>query len=434
MDHSNTLVTRKNTTDSERQAIYQSLLEESFNGQLKKGTIGTVASKYKVCKRTVTRIWNHAKFQLEHELTVDVSSKMPTVVGRKRVQIDFNQVSEIPLRLRTNIRCIAKSLNVSKSTMHRRIKQGALRPHSNAIKPSLTDENKKARLIFCLSKIERSLSNSSLVFHNMFNVVHIDEKWFYMTKPTKRYYLVPGENEPFRTCKSKTFITKVMFLAAVARPIFDTSGNEVFSGKIGIYPLTTLEPAKRSSKNRVAGTLETKPITSVNKEVTRKWLIEKVLPDIRAKWPRAHTGPIYIQQDNAKPHIDVNDIDFMEAASQDGFDIRLCFQPPNSPDLNVLDLGYFRAIQSLQEQEALRTIDELVSAVQTSFDRMQSQELNNVFLTLQTCMKEVIKVKGGNNYRIPHIGKDRLQRQGNLPLQIECDENLINEAYSFLGQ
>ncbi|GKB27170.1 brefeldin A-inhibited guanine nucleotide-exchange protein 1 [Tanacetum coccineum] len=366
MDHSNTLVTRKNTTDSERQAIYQSLLEESFNGQLKKGTIGTVASKYKVCKRTVTRIWNHAKFQLEHELTVDVSSKMPTVVGRKRVQIDFNQVSEIPLRLRTNIRCIAKSLNVSKSTMHRRIKQGALRPHSNAIKPSLTDENKKARLIFCLSKIERSLSNSSLVFHNMFNVVHIDEKWFYMTKPTKRYYLVPGENEPFRTCKSKTFITKVMFLAAVARPIFDTSGNEVFSGKIGIYPLTTLEPAKRSSKNRVAGTLETKPITSVNKE----------------------------------------------AASQDGFDIQLCFQPPNSPDLNVLDLGYFRAIQSLQEQEALRTIDELVSAVQTSFDRMQSQELNNVFLTLQTCMKEVIKVKGGNNYRIPHIGKDRLQRQG----------------------
>ena len=56
-----------------------------------------------------------------------------------------------------------------------------------------------------------------------------------------------------------------MFLAAVARLRFDSLGNEVFSGKIGIYPFTTLEPSKRSSKNRIAGTLETKPILSVTK-------------------------------------------------------------------------------------------------------------------------------------------------------------------------
>ncbi|GKC88696.1 hypothetical protein Tco_1149345 [Tanacetum coccineum] len=178
--------------------------------------------------------------------------------------------------------------------------------------------------------------------------------------------------------------------------------------------------------------METKPILSVTKEITRSWLIQKVLPDIRAKWPRGHTGPIYIQQDNARPHIDVNDSEFLEAASRDGFDIRLCFQPPNSPDLNVLDLGFFRAIQSLQEQEVLGNIDELVHAVQTSFERMQSNELNNVFLTLQTCMKEIIKIRGGNNYHVPHIGKRRLERQGNLPLQIECDQDLISEARSYL--
>ena len=170
--------------------------------------------------------------------------------------------------------------------------------------------------------------------------------------------------------QKQKFITKVMFLAVVARPRFDSSGNEVFSGKIDIYPFTTLEPAKRSSKNRVAGTLWTKPILSVNKDVTKSWLIEKVLPDIRAKWPQGHTGPIFIQQDNAKPHVDVNDSEFLEAASRDGFDIRLCFQPPNIPDLNVLDFGFFQAIQSLQEQEALHKIDELVDAIQTSFERM----------------------------------------------------------------
>ncbi|XP_023737125.1 uncharacterized protein LOC111885068 [Lactuca sativa] len=220
--------------------------------------------------------------------------------------------------------------------------------------------------------------------------------------------------------------------SAVAQPRFDVFGNEISSRKIGIFPLTSREPAKPSTKNHVAGTLETKPILAVTKEIMRSWLIEKVLPAIKAKWPPNHTGPIFIQQDNAKPHIDVNDSEFIEASSQDGFDIRLCFQSPNSPDLNVLDRGFFWAIQSLQEQEVLHMVDELVSAVQTSFDKMQSQELNNVFLTLQTCMKEILKVHGGNNYRIPRIGKSRLERQGNLPLQIECEKSLIDEAASYL--
>ncbi|GJX37032.1 transposase, Tc1-like protein [Tanacetum coccineum] len=434
MEHSTSSCTKPNLSNSERQAIYESLLEKSIHGELIQGSIPEVARKFGVCDRTVSRIWHQAKLQILNGSMVNVTSKKVRAVGPKRVQINFNEVLNIPLRQRTNIRSLAKSLNVSKSTMHRRIKEGALRPHTNAIKPVLTNENKKTRLEFCLSMINPPLSIANPTFQDMFNVIHIDEKWFYMSKPSKRYYLVPGEEEPLRTCKSKTFLTKVMFLAAVARPRFDTSGNEIFSGKIGIFPLTTLEPAKRSSKNRVAGTLEIKPILSVTKDVTRSWLIQKVLPAIRARWPQGHMGPIYIQQDNAKPHIGVDDAEFLQEASRDGFDIRIRFQPPNSPDLNVLDLGFFRAIQSLQEQEVLGNINELVRAVETSFDRMSSHELNNVFLTLQMCMKEIMKVQGGNNYQTPHIGKARLERQGMLPLQISCDANLINQVVSYLAQ
>ena len=65
---------------------------------------------------------------------------------------------------------------------------------------------------------------------------------------------------------------------------------------------------------------------------------------------------------------------------------------------------------------------------------MPSRELNNVFLTLQTCMKEILKVNGGNNYRIPHIGKGRLERQGSLPLTIDCEHNLIDQVTSYLRQ
>ncbi|GJS43542.1 hypothetical protein Tco_0568585 [Tanacetum coccineum] len=263
MENSIIPYTKKNTTNVQRQSIYQALPQDSFNGQLRKGSIRQVASLYIVCPKTVSRIWHQAMFQVDHGLNVDLLLRMPTVVGRKRVQIDMDEVSQIPLR----------------------------RP----------------------------------------------------------------------------------------RPRFDASCNKVFSGKIGIYPLTTLEPAKRSSKNRVARTLETKPILSVTKEITRSWLIQKVLPDIRAKWSRGHTGPIYIQQDNARPHIDVNDSEFLEAASRDGFDIRLCFQPPNSSDLNVLDLGFFSSNPITSRTRGFR-----------------------------------------------------LERKGNLPLQIECDQDLISEARSYL--
>ena len=117
--------------------------------------------------------------------------------------------------------------------------------------------------------LEPSSFNNNPTFKGMFNYVHIDEKWFYMSKESEKYYLLPQEQEPLRTCKSKRFIAKVMVLAAVACPRFDSSRNQQFDGKIGIFPFTCKEPAKRSSKNRVAGTLETKPILSVTKDVMR---------------------------------------------------------------------------------------------------------------------------------------------------------------------
>ena len=94
------------------------------------------------------------------------------------------------------------------------------------------------------------------------------------------------------------------------------------------------------------GVMVTKAMTSVTKEISRQFLINKVLPAIKEKWPAEERGmPIFIQQDNARTHVAVNDPAFVEAAQADGWDIRLTCQPPNSPDL--LDLGFFAAIQAL---------------------------------------------------------------------------------------
>ena len=160
----------------------------------------------------------------------------------------------------------------------------------------------------------------------------------------------------------------------------------------------------------------------------RSCLIEKVLLAIRAKWPHGTKDVIFIQQDNGKPHIDPNDPEFLEVASSDGFNINLSCQPPNSLDMNVLNLGFFRVIQSLQHQEAPSTVDDLVNAIEKAIHDLPSQSLNRVFLTLQQCMIEVTKEFGGKNYKLPHMGKEKLEKYGPLPLQLGCDCDIVEKA------
>lgn len=145
------------------------------------------------------------------------------------------------------------------------------------------------------------------------------------------------------------------------------------------------------------GTLITKAMTSVTKAVSRDFLVNKVFPAIKEKWPAEEKGmPILIQQDNAKTHIDVNDPSFVEAAPADGWDIRLVCQPPKSPDLNVLDLGFFAAIQALFHRGTPNNVEQIVERINKAFREYPADRSNRIFLTQQSCMLEILKHNGGN--------------------------------------
>jgi hypothetical protein len=57
-----------------------------------------------------------------------------------------------------------------------------------------------------------------------------------------------------------------------------------FDGKIGIWPFVERVMAQRDSINCPAGMWEIKPV-SVTAERYREYLIQKVLPAIKARWP-----------------------------------------------------------------------------------------------------------------------------------------------------
>ena len=132
-------------------------------------------------------------------------------------------------------------------------------------------------------------------------------------------------------------------------------------------------------------------------------------------------------------HIDHDDDEFCREANKDGFNIRLMCQHANSPDLNVLDLGFFSAIQSLQYKESPTTVDELVNDVVKSFETFPIVKFNHIFLTLQLCMIEIMKEKGSHKYKIPHVKKAVLEKEGQLPTQMKCDPVLVQEVINYLS-
>ncbi|XP_057250602.1 uncharacterized protein LOC130591341 [Beta vulgaris subsp. vulgaris] len=245
-----------------RQLVLDLFSAASAELVLPRGMVTHVVLQYAISRFTVNRIWGEAKRQKLAGLEVNVSSKK-TNSGRKPLITDEEALRAVPLKQRTTMRSFATALEVSPSTIYRLLKKGILRSHTNSIKPKLTPKHKTDRLKFILSHIIPPTVTSKPRFDCLYNMVHIDEKWFFMSRITQRFYLLSDEEDPYRACQSKNFITKVMFEAAIARPIITPNGEVIWDGKIGIFPFVDYIPAQRNSSNRPAGTIETKAKQSI---------------------------------------------------------------------------------------------------------------------------------------------------------------------------
>ncbi|CAN0082466.1 unnamed protein product, partial [Heterosigma akashiwo] len=189
-------------------------------------------------------------------------------------------------------------------------------------------------------------------------------------------------------------------------------------GQIAMHAFTAMTAAKVSSHRRPAGTLELKPI-NVNKDVYLEAMINQILPSIKEHWlkmGKKQTDRLYIQEDNASPHKLRKDPRWVEAVR--GWNIRLLPQPPQSPDLNKNDLGFFHSLQTLCWYNDYKSIDELEMKVLLEFNRYDTdnnhQKLRDLELTHQLVMKEILLTKG-QVVSIPHIHKQKLRKAGKLP-------------------
>ena len=233
------------------------------------------------------------------------------------------------------------------------------------------------------------------------------------------FILAPGEELPERTTKHKSHIEKVHFIAALGCPHFVEETGEWFDGKIGMWPIGFWGTYSRGG--------------TVNPKGTARWedegidyckyyelLLDKIIPAIMCKLSLFASGKtIRIQQDRAPAHgaLGKNPTIFANAMQRVGVgeQIKLITQPAQSPDLNVCDLGFFSSIQTEYHKKCPTTVQEIHSCINEALEEYSSDKLNRIWVALQSVMNEIIEDDGGNNYKILHLNKDHLEREGTLP-------------------
>jgi hypothetical protein len=445
-----------------RQSAFLILWSKVENGRLPHGALRDAANFFSVDITTISRLWRGVKNKIDDAVNnqngeqVDVETLLTDIrfyeSGRKQsgrhmkwdVAAMKEAVRNLRLNERQNFRMLAQNIAVPVPTLHRMFKKGCFRRHTSPLKPFLTEENKVARVAYCLEEIDGAtvVGAGPVHYKDMFDRVDIDEKWFYQTSDGKNYILTAAEFEnendgeeedeatPHRTIRHKSHIPKVMFLCAQARPRWDPHRNAIWDGKIGLWPIGNWAPAQRTSIRRPAGTMvwHDEPVT---KEVYRRLLLTKVFPAIKGQWPRGEWQRpnfiIRVQQDGAPTHVDPADELLLQGlqALEIENKVLLYTQPANSPDCNINDLGFFRALQALYQKSTPSNVGEIIAYVQQAYQDYDHRKINRIWLSLQCCFNEIINHLGDNDYKIPHMQKERLEREGQLPVTIAvCDSGV----------
>lgn len=187
-----------NLTDSERTGIMCTLLQYA-GGSAKVGRtdIESLAQAYACSPKTIMRIWRRGRDTMARSPDLlDVQSKIMGKKGKERIDAGNVQkkMEASPYRQRYSLRSLARVTGASASTLCRMRKRNDIVAITNAIKPLLTDDNKRARMAF----VVRFVNEATLLYSPMHDIIHLDEKWFYMTRASQRIYLSPNEPPPLR--------------------------------------------------------------------------------------------------------------------------------------------------------------------------------------------------------------------------------------------
>ncbi|CAN0351880.1 unnamed protein product, partial [Laminaria digitata] len=271
------------------------------------------------------------------------------------------------------------------------------------IKPSLSEAQKKRRIEFICDQVDETAGN----YFDMGNVIHLDEIWFFLLKTKETVRIFPGETIPGSPrVQHKSHLPKIMVIVANARP--DPSHN--FDGKIGIWRISILKTAERSSKWKKRGE-EYEFYCTIDAEWYKDWYMDELLPAIKLKMPWLRSKRVVVQQDGASPHTGKN---HPETLKSPGLGRGLSRSLSSRPTLNVNDLGFFASLKSRVWGMNASTIDELVNTIFEQYEPYDAATLERVWQSLFKVYNQTLRKLGDNDFSVEHTGVSSRQRARTL--------------------
>lgn len=282
------------------------------------------------------------------------------------------------------------------------------------MKASLTPKNKIQRLQWVLQMIDISNPNN-LVYKHQHDVVCIDEVWIYLQRRSVKLKYLP-DHQPYANHRgNKGHIPKVMVSCAMSE-----------QGKHGLIIHGDIRPCPRASRNRPRGTPTFYPKTVDSEEfydgqTKNHGIIDQINREDRDRY-------ITIQNDNATPHTGHGTQQKLNDYCEDNdLEMEYILQPPNSYDLNILDLSFNASFKSTMSRQGNRfgqgNLTRLVAAIQTLWDEYPMESITRAYGHQNACYNEILRLHGDNNYSPPHAHVGQRIDQG-LPVDI-CSINLV---------
>ena len=130
-----------------------------------------------------------------------------------------------------------------------------------------------------------------------------------------------------------------------------------------------------------------------------------------------------------------NDPEFLEMLVEKGLNAEMITQPVNSPETNLLDL-VFQVVQSANDEASVGE-GEMIEHIKKTYMEYPRHKTNQTWLPLMTCLNCIIdSLAGGNDYKFPHMNKERMECKGTLSVVLKVTEaaaymmELMNEDYA----
>lgn len=267
------------------------------------------------------------------------------------------------------------------------------------VKPLLSERDRMSRLRFILQEVESFNGRGPLRYRSQVGRCYLDEKWFRLEKlRRKRKFFINSPPPTTPRMQSKSNPTQLMFTAVLTQP------TETQIGCVTLMPHYHHETAQRNSANRPAGTPIKKPYNIDAQNFYECMTMEEgLLESIDIQVP----GHKILQLDNAPGHTGKNNPQKIEDyIEENDLDIELKFQPPNSPDLNICDLAFFRSLScradAIKRDLNIGGIDAILESVEAAFDEYDDNTLQIIFGHLFRIYDAVLESNGDNSFPEPH--------------------------------